>query len=169
MKPDMIISYNKAKIGIDLSDQMSSYFTCLRKSIRWYVKVAIEVLLGTSIVNACVNLNELRSLQGKEKIQISEFRLSVATSLLELEDQIPSHHSKSRIQHFLRPNEKRSANGRRVRQFCLNCYRKNLEEHDRTYAQNKTRKVNTICSGCEDNNFFLPTVFRGVSLEICIF
>jgi hypothetical protein len=33
MKPEVIQDYNKAKQGIDLSDQMSSYYTCLRKSL----------------------------------------------------------------------------------------------------------------------------------------
>lgn len=42
--------YNKNKQGIDVSDQMNSYFTPLRKSIRWYHKVAFQLLLGTSVV-----------------------------------------------------------------------------------------------------------------------
>ncbi|XP_025194347.1 piggyBac transposable element-derived protein 4-like [Melanaphis sacchari] len=36
VKPEIIISYNKGKAGIDLSDQLSSYSTAVRKSIRWY-------------------------------------------------------------------------------------------------------------------------------------
>ncbi|KAJ8933858.1 hypothetical protein NQ318_004689 [Aromia moschata] len=51
-KPQAIIDYNKGKSSIDISDQMSSYSTALRRSIRWYKKVAIEILLGTSMVNA---------------------------------------------------------------------------------------------------------------------
>ncbi|XP_015375256.1 PREDICTED: piggyBac transposable element-derived protein 4-like [Diuraphis noxia] len=37
--------YNAGKAGIDLSDQLSSYSSPVRKSIRWYHKVATEVLL----------------------------------------------------------------------------------------------------------------------------
>lgn len=33
-KPDAIIYYNKDKVGIDLSDQISSYTSPLRKTIR---------------------------------------------------------------------------------------------------------------------------------------
>nr|CAH7732308.1 unnamed protein product [Callosobruchus chinensis] len=51
-KPKAIIDYNSGKSSIDLSDQMSSYSTALRRTIRWYKKLAIEVLLGTSIVNS---------------------------------------------------------------------------------------------------------------------
>jgi len=35
-KPKCIIDYNKAKKGVDYSDQMSSYHTSVRKSLKWY-------------------------------------------------------------------------------------------------------------------------------------
>lgn len=41
----VVHSYNQAKCGIDLSDQMASYVTSLRKSERWYGKLATEFLL----------------------------------------------------------------------------------------------------------------------------
>jgi len=43
-KPESIIFYNKHKQGIDVSDQMTSYFSPLRKTIRWYHKVAFHLL-----------------------------------------------------------------------------------------------------------------------------
>jgi len=45
------IDYNRIKQGVDLADQMSSYHSPLRKSIRWFHKLAVELLLGISIVN----------------------------------------------------------------------------------------------------------------------
>ncbi|KAF0750273.1 piggyBac transposable element-derived protein 4-like [Aphis craccivora] len=42
-KPESIIFYNKHKQGIDVSDQMTSYFSPLRKTIRWYHKVAFHL------------------------------------------------------------------------------------------------------------------------------
>ncbi|CAF1652317.1 unnamed protein product [Adineta ricciae] len=36
MKPQFVMDYNQGKQGIDLSDQLSSYYTCLRRSIKWY-------------------------------------------------------------------------------------------------------------------------------------
>jgi len=56
-KPQIILDYNAGKAGIDLSDQLSSYSSPVRKSIRWYHKVATEVLLGTSVVNALIVYN----------------------------------------------------------------------------------------------------------------
>ena len=52
IKPDVILFYNADKAGIDLSDQLASYCTPMRKSIRWYYKVATEIILNIFVVNA---------------------------------------------------------------------------------------------------------------------
>ena len=59
MKPEIIICYNKGKQGIDISDQMASYFTPLRRTIRWYHKVAFEFMLNTTVVNALIIYQEI--------------------------------------------------------------------------------------------------------------
>ncbi|KAG8238020.1 hypothetical protein J437_LFUL014988 [Ladona fulva] len=46
MKPKSVLAYNKAKKGVDVSDQMSSYCTCIRRTLKWYKKLAIELLMG---------------------------------------------------------------------------------------------------------------------------
>ncbi|CAG4968142.1 unnamed protein product [Parnassius apollo] len=38
LKPDMILTYNKAKKGIDIADQLSSYNMPVRKTLIWYKK-----------------------------------------------------------------------------------------------------------------------------------
>ena len=38
MKPQAVLDYNGGKQGIDLSDQLSAYDTCLRGSVKWYQK-----------------------------------------------------------------------------------------------------------------------------------
>ena len=60
MKPEIVMSCNKGKQGIDILDQMSSYFTPLRKTIRWYHKIGFEFLLNTAVVNALIIYNEIR-------------------------------------------------------------------------------------------------------------
>ncbi|KAJ8881418.1 hypothetical protein PR048_017899 [Dryococelus australis] len=52
IKPKAIIDYNRGKAAIDLSHQLSSYSTSLRRSLKLYHKVVIELLLGTIVVNA---------------------------------------------------------------------------------------------------------------------
>ncbi|GLV38191.1 hypothetical protein CBL_12837 [Carabus blaptoides fortunei] len=44
-KPIAILAYNRGKAGIDLSDQICSYTTTLRKGIKWYRKLGIEYFL----------------------------------------------------------------------------------------------------------------------------
>lgn len=46
------MSYNKAKKGVDFSDKLSAYYSNLRKTIKWYRKLAMELIFGTSVVNA---------------------------------------------------------------------------------------------------------------------
>lgn len=83
MKPEIIISYNNGKAGIDLSDQLSSYSIAVRKSIRWYHKVATEILLGTAVVNALIVYNKMH----ERKLKITQFREILVDQMLELEKQ----------------------------------------------------------------------------------
>ncbi|GBP71846.1 PiggyBac transposable element-derived protein 4 [Eumeta japonica] len=54
MENERGISYNKAKGAVDLSDQMTSYSSPLRKTVKWYKKLGIELILNTALVDAWV-------------------------------------------------------------------------------------------------------------------
>lgn len=43
-KPNEIVDYNNFMCGIDRSDQMISYYSCPRKTARWYKKVLFHLL-----------------------------------------------------------------------------------------------------------------------------
>ena len=43
-KPNVVHIYNNHMLGIDRSDQMLSYHSALRKTIRWYKKVGIHIM-----------------------------------------------------------------------------------------------------------------------------
>jgi hypothetical protein len=76
-KPNTIVDYNKAKTLIDLSDQKKIYRTPLRKSVKWYRKVAFELLCNTAIVSAhCFNRKITNS-----KMSVIAFRECTAESL----------------------------------------------------------------------------------------
>lgn len=47
-----IVDYNVGKAAVDISDQMSAYNNLLRKSMKWYKKLAFELLLNTAVLNA---------------------------------------------------------------------------------------------------------------------
>lgn len=53
-KPKIVVEYNLKKSSVDLSDQMIAYSSPLRKTLKWYRKLAIEILLNTCMVNAMV-------------------------------------------------------------------------------------------------------------------
>ena len=50
MNPQVILDYNEGKQTIDLFDQLSSYYTCLIRSVKWYQKVAYELIFGAAMV-----------------------------------------------------------------------------------------------------------------------
>lgn len=54
MKPAIIVDYNRAKGAVDLSDQMAAYQTPLRKTLKWYKKIAFDLILNVAMVNALV-------------------------------------------------------------------------------------------------------------------
>jgi hypothetical protein len=75
-KPSAIVYYNSIKQGIDVSDQLASYHTAVRKSVKWFHKVAFEFLMGTAVVNALLIFNKNCSDNGRsdKQLKIAEFR-----------------------------------------------------------------------------------------------
>ena len=72
-KPEMVVYYNRTKQGIDVSDQIASYHTSLRKTIRWYHKLAMELILGTAVVNAAILYNQRQLEAGLKRMKIAYF------------------------------------------------------------------------------------------------
>jgi Transposase IS4 len=88
VKPAAVVFYNSVKQGIDISDQMSSYHSPIRKTVKWYHKVAEELLFGTTVVNAWILYNDHCISCGRpdKKLQITAFREYLVKSLLEWHD-----------------------------------------------------------------------------------
>ncbi|KAI4455423.1 piggybac transposable element-derived protein 4 [Holotrichia oblita] len=79
-----ILEYNNSKKGVDVSDQMSSYYTCLRMpSIKWYKKAVFEIMLGTAVVNAWVIYKQNTG----KKIDMLAFREHLVNALFEKEEE----------------------------------------------------------------------------------
>ena len=76
LKQKCVTDYNKAKKTVDFSDQMSSYNTSVRKSLKLYRKVVFKVLLGTAVVNAGIVYNMITNLG------ITEFRKNSAETII---------------------------------------------------------------------------------------
>ncbi|XP_050063343.1 piggyBac transposable element-derived protein 4-like [Aphis gossypii] len=113
------------KAGIDLSDQLSSYSSPVRKSIRWYHKVATEILLGTAVVNALIvhNLNTPQN-----KLKITQFREALINEILGLnqpllhQDSVPTSTSstsrRTSSKHMLDETSEKCTRNRKIRKRC---------------------------------------------------
>jgi len=147
LKPKIILDYNAGKAGIDLSDQLSSYSSPVRKSIRWYHKVATKVLLGTSVVNALIvyNMNK----PSDKKISITKFREMLVDDLLELDQsQIAMSDSPTtstkrgrKTNHKFEDSEERDNSNRKIRKRCLHCYSLKITAVSSKKASVETKKV----------------------------
>jgi len=134
-KPDMVIEYNQGKSFIDRSDQMTSYSTPLRRSLKWYRKVAFDILLGTCLTNAL----SLYCTVNNKKIKITEFKEQIIFNLIKKPEspelQISNNHILEKIN--------------TTRKKCVSCYKKLESEYGRKKAQNKCVKVTLMCTICK--------------------
>lgn len=161
-KPQAVIDYNKAKKGVDISDQMSSYYTCLRKSVKWYKKVFFEILLGTCMVNSWVlynnygrNAKQMSMLQFREKVARGLLNEEEVEENMEPEDiaaNVPQQRvtKKSRISSGIDHHKMQKYEGavRMTRKRCTSCYQKLQNTSGVKEARNKAKRVSTFCDDC---------------------
>ncbi|XP_072398122.1 uncharacterized protein [Diabrotica undecimpunctata] len=138
LKPPAVIAYNKAKRGVDISDQMSAYYTCLRKSLKWYKKVFVEVVLGTAMVNAWIIFNDSNP---NKKLHMLEFRELVVRELLsdisETMEAVEPTRTKSRSSMTIHKLAKYEGKVRDNRKRCVSCYDKLQEAAGSAHARKK--------------------------------
>ena len=76
-KPVMVLDYTAFMYGVDLCDQRLSYYNFLRKSIKWWRKMAFHIW------NICMlNADILYKKYSSKKLNPIQFRLKVALALL---------------------------------------------------------------------------------------
>lgn len=80
-KPTCILDYDEGKYPVDVSDQLSSYNSSLRKTTKWYKKTAIELLWGTASVNA-YHLYTTNSVHNNKNMHCTDFRMKVIQGLI---------------------------------------------------------------------------------------
>ncbi|XP_050063217.1 piggyBac transposable element-derived protein 4-like [Aphis gossypii] len=132
VKPKVVFDYNKAKGFVDISDLRGSYHSPLRRSLKWYRKVAFEILLNTSLLNA---LTLFTTVTGN-KIGVTEFREIILKSLIQ----------KSEISQISQEENHKLVTCKRGR--CYECYNEMAKQGGRQHAQKVTRKVQTMCIRC---------------------
>ena len=79
-KPVAVVDYNQGKSRIDLSDQYTAVQTSLRKEIKWYCKLAFEILLGMALVNLYLVFRSV----SQRKIDLRQFKKELVEKMLNL-------------------------------------------------------------------------------------
>jgi len=120
-KSQIVLDYNTGKSSIDLADQMASYSNPLRRrSLKWYRKLAMNLLLNISVVNASVLFKKVTG----PKISITEFRAALVERFIIKEVLHPDNNPG--FEHTL---EKAS---RRSRYF--KCYKQNVQRKKKKHS-----------------------------------
>lgn len=148
-KPSTIVQYNNMKSFIDVSDQKASYSTAVRRGIKWYRKVAVELLVNTTVVNAHIAYQEITG----KKVNITKFREQIANKIFE---DAAALHINDRDDEGLQRNHKLVEIEQRGR--CTKCYKIYSETNGRTYAMKNTKRVKTCCQACSEK-FLCMTCF----------
>ena len=143
LKPPAVVEYNEGKCGIDYSDQMVSYATTIRKAIKWYGKLGIQLLLGISVVNA----STVYKIATGKNINIRIFRQLLVAKLLGLSESTKNPRLR-RSQHNIAVRKNDS--GRSNRRACRLCYANERRRMERTKAQKNLKKTTTHCPNCPD-------------------
>ena len=86
-KPMVVVDYKRGNCAVDLSDQMIAYSTPHRRTLKWYIKLALGILLNTSISNAMIFYK--RAI--KTNIKVSDFRMALAMHLTQCHSPEPSN------------------------------------------------------------------------------
>ncbi|XP_050303772.1 piggyBac transposable element-derived protein 4-like [Anthonomus grandis grandis] len=145
IKPAPIVQYNKYMSGIDLQDQMQSYYPGHRKTIRWYKKVGIHIM-ETMLYNSYMLYNKY----SRPKMSFLEYRESIVEAMVpEIQAKEKPGQSKENqgFQHGPSKLEK-GPGDRRLRKKCRWCSKRGIR-----------RDTNFYCKSCPE----LP----GLCLDPC--
>ena len=167
-KPKCVLDYNDAKKGVDYSDQMTAYYSPLRKTRKWYKKCAFELILCTAVVNAHILYNKYHA---RTPMPLKLFRESLVLHYLtgketETEDinvgKDRTTISGKRSSHALMEMDGKC---RDTRKRCRGCYDVLSKNEGYKVANNKARRVKTYCFECEGKPFLCVPCFKRLHEE----
>ena len=80
LKPKAVVEYNKYMGGVDLADQLLSYYGFGHRTVKWWRR-AFFFLLDTAVVNSYI-MYTLQNPDKKRRLTHEQFRVALATDLL---------------------------------------------------------------------------------------
>ncbi|XP_043583541.1 uncharacterized protein LOC122568179 [Bombus pyrosoma] len=133
-KPMAVVDHNRGNCAVDLSDQMIAYSTPHRRNLNWYIKLALELLLSTSISNAMILYKQAT----KTKIEVSDFRMALAMHLTQCHSPEPSNILV--LQRSRNEMQKKEGQAYLARKSCRESYKKNVKQSGSKIAKNRTKR-----------------------------
>ncbi|KAJ8966819.1 hypothetical protein NQ314_003281 [Rhamnusium bicolor] len=85
-----VVEYNKYKSYIDMSDQMKSHNSSLRRGVKWYRKLAVELIARSALVNTYLLHQDITN----NKMSITNFREEVTVGLVRRQSPQKMFHKK---------------------------------------------------------------------------
>lgn len=118
-KPEAIAKYNEFMSGVDRQDQLLAYYPCERKTLRWYLKVAIHTF-QMLLINSFKLYNRY---SGQPKMSLYDYRLSVISALLPDKHVTanPGPMRRPPMTHKIYKITERNAKGKLKRKQCRQC------------------------------------------------
>ena len=149
MKPNTMRDYNQYMSGIDHSDQMLSYNTSLRKTLRWY-KVGVHII-EIFLYNSHFLYNKSKS-QDKQLTYL-QFREKVVECFVEPRRRVEGMRPYANFHYLIKIPE--TEKKKIVTQRCANCYK-----------DGKRRESRFMCRFCPDNPVLcVDPCFRAYHVE----
>lgn len=157
--PNCILDYQNAKKSIKYLNELSSYYI-IRKKIKWYKKVALELLTGTCVVNAWLLYNKYYT---SKKWSFLKFKESLVLSLLlgisreKMKPKKPLKMVSEGLGHCL---EEVQGPKSKTRKRCRGCYEILAQDKGSQEASKKAKKVSTYCSKCPERPYLCLLCFK---------
>lgn len=132
IKPAPIVQYNKYMSGIDLQDQLQSYYPSHRKTIRWYKKVGIHIM-ETMLYNSYMLYNKYST----PKMSFLEYRESVVEAMvpeIQAKEKPGQSNENQGFQHGPSKLEK-GPGDRRLRKKCRWCSKRGIRKDTSFYCK----------------------------------
>lgn len=148
-KPKAVVDYNNCKAFIDLSDQMKSYSSALRRGVKWYRKLAVELITGAALTNSHILYKAIT----QDKLQITKFKEELAKNLLQ--KGIPQEKEEEEI--VDQQAKKCGLIKTEARRRCTVYYETLRNKNGREYAMKKCKQTPYKCDGC--GSFFCVECF----------
>ncbi|CAK1578001.1 unnamed protein product [Parnassius mnemosyne] len=148
-KPESIAKYNTYMSGVDRQDQLLAFYPCERKTLRWYMKIAVHIF-QMLFINSYKIYNKY---SGQNKLNLYDYRIRVINSLLPQKpsELLPiSTAGGSPSQHRITKITDLTKKGRVQRKICRQCY-KNKKRTDSPWHCITCENKPGLCVECFDN------------------